>query len=473
MSNLGQFFLILRARWKIAVGSLLAIVLGVAGISLVLPKKYSATATVIVDFKTPDQVTGALLPMLPGYLPTQVDVIQSHRVALKVVTNLKLDQNPAIRQQFEDATKGRGSLADWMADLIARGVEVKPSKESSVLEITYSGPEPRFAATLANAFAQAYIDTNLDLRVEPARQSAGWFDERTKTLRDNLERAQAKLSEYQRSKGFTATDERLDVETARLNELSAQYSAAQGQAADALSRHRQLIEFLERGAAAESLPDVLANPLLQNLKGQLATSEARLQQLSSQLGANHPEVKRIEADIASQRQKLQDEIKLVSDGISNQARLAERRRNELRSAVAEQKTRVLQLNEGRDELTVLVREVDSAQRAYDAAMTRFTQTNLESQTTQTNVVMLSQAVEPLEPSSPKVLRNLLIATFLGTLLGVGLAFALEFYDPRVRSETELTESLALPLLGVIQSSSWAKGRRRRWPFLRTRRTVSV
>ena len=78
--------------------------------------------------------------------------------------------------------------------------------------------------------------------------------------------------------------------------------------------------------------------------------------------------------------------------------------------------------------------------------------------------MLSQAVEPLEPSSPKVLRNLLIATFLGTLLGVGLAFALEFYDPRVRSETELTESLALPLLGVIQSSSWAKGRRRRWPF---------
>jgi protein tyrosine kinase modulator len=469
--NLMQFFSILKARWKAALGTLLLILLSAAVVSLVLPKKYSATATVIVDFKAPDQVTGALLPMLPGYLPTQVDVIESHRVALKVVRNLKLDQNPALRDQFEEATQGRGSLADWAADLIARGLDVKPSKETSVLEITYAGPEPRFAATLANAFAQAYIDTNLELRVEPARQTAAWFDERAKRLRADLEHAQAKLSEYQRSKGFTATDERVDVEMARLNELSTQYSAVQAQAADSLSRQRQLSEFVARGAAPESLPDVLANALLQNLKGQLVASEARLQQLSSQLGTNHPEVKRIEADIATQRQKLKEEIKVVSDGISNQAKLAERRENELRSAVAEQKARVLRLNEGRDELSVLVRELDSAQKAYDVAMTRFAQTNLESLTTQTNVLLLSQAVEPLEPSSPKLIRNLIIATFLGTLLGIGLAFVVEFYDSRVRSERDLTEAVGVPVLGVIPSA--ARGRVKRRGFFRTRRAVSA
>jgi chain length determinant protein EpsF len=458
--NLIQFFLILRARWKVAVITMLVVVAAAVTLSLLLPKKYSATATVIVDFKSPDQVTGALLPMLPGYLPTQVDVIESHRVALKVARNLKLFENPAIKEQFEEATKGRGSIEDWTADLIARGLDVKPSKESSVLEITYSGPDPRFAAILANAFAQAYIDTNLELRVEPARQTAAWFDGRAKGLRENLERAQAKLSEYQRSKGFTATDERLDVEMARLNEISAQYSITQAQAADALSRQHQLSDFLARGTPPESLPDVLANPLLQNMKGQLVTSEAHLQQLSSQLGLNHPEVKRLEADIATQRQKVQEEIKVVSDGIGNQAKLAQRREGELRAALAEQKARVLRFNEGRDELSVLLREVDSAQRAYDVAMTRFTQTNLESQTTQTNILLLTQAVEPLEPSSPKVVRNTLIAAFLGTIFGVVLAFIFELFDPKVRSDKDLGEDLDVPLLGTLTKARPAKAIRK-------------
>jgi chain length determinant protein EpsF len=471
--NLGQFFLILRARWLVAVGTLVGLVALAGIVSLVLPKKYTATATVIVDFKAPDPVTGALLPMLPGYLATQVDIIESHRVAVRAVKLLKLDDSPMMREQFLEATKGRGSVTDWAADMVSQGLSVKPSKESSVLDIAYKGADPRFAAVLANAFAQAYIDTNLELRVEPARQTAAWFDERAKTLRENLEKAQARLSDYQRQKGFTAADERVDVEMARLSELSAQYSGVQGLAADALSRQRQLSEFLARGAGPESLPDVLANPLLQNLKGALVATEARLQQISSQLGANHPEVSRLEADIASQRQKLKDEIKVVSEGINNQSKLAQRREVELRSAVAEQKARLLKLNEGRDELTVLIREVDSAQRAYDVAMQRYTMTNLESQTNQTNVLLLTQAVEPREPSSPKVLLNMLVAAFLGTIAGVGLAFVMELFDARVRSVQGLGEVAGMNLIGVLPSAARVKLKRRRWGFGKQRSAPAV
>jgi len=465
--NLGQFLLVLRARWLIAVVTLVVCVALAGGISLVLPKKYTATATVIVDFKAPDPVTGALLPMLPGYLATQVDIIQSHRVAVKAVKSLKLDQNPALKQQFALATEGRGNVADWVADLVSTGLTVKPSKESSVLDIAYKGADPRFAAALANAFAQAYIDTNLELRVEPARQTAVWFDERAKSLRESLEKAQSKLSEYQREKGFTAADERVDLEMARLSELSLQYSTAQAQAADAISRQRQLSEFLERGANPEALPDVLANQLLQNLKAQLVATEARLQQISSQLGVNHPEVKRLEADIATQREKLRDEIKVVSQGIGNQGKLAQKRETELRNAVSDQKAKLMKMNEGRDELAVLMREVDSAQRAYDVAMQRYTMTTLESQTNQTNVLMLTPAVEPLEPSSPKILLNMLVAAFLGTILGVGLAFVRELLDGRVRSPQGLQELTDMPLIGVLPTASRAKLKRLRWGFGRT------
>jgi uncharacterized protein involved in exopolysaccharide biosynthesis len=110
------------------------------------------------------------------------------------------------------------------------------------------------AAGIANAFAQAYQRTNLELRVEPARQSAAWFDERMQQLRKDLEAAQTKLNAYQREKGFTAQDERLDLEQARLSELSMQYTAAQAQAVDATSRERQLTRVPEQGRESRDTP---------------------------------------------------------------------------------------------------------------------------------------------------------------------------------------------------------------------------
>jgi chain length determinant protein EpsF len=332
--------------------------------------------------------------------------------------------------------------------------------------------DPQFAAVIANAFADAYIKTNLELRVDPARQTAAFFDEQLKILRENLERTQSRLSEYQRQKGYSSADERLDVESSRLAELSAQYTITQAQAADALSRQRQLSDFLSRGANPESLPDVLANPLVQNLKAQLAASEARLEQISSGLGSNHPEVRRLKADIEQQRARLTEEITTAATAIKNVSRIAERRESELRQAVADQKARLMRLNQGRDEMAVLMKEVESAQRAYDTASMRFTQTNLESQTSQTNISVLTRAIPPIEPSSPRLLLNTFLSVFLGTMLGVGVVLFVELIDRRVRSTTELAQAVQAPMLGVLLRDSGARRRIPRWGGSR-RRTLML
>lgn len=449
--NLTQFLLILRARWKVVLATFLVVVLGTLSISLSLPKQYTATTTLVVDFKGMDPILGIMLPaqMMPGYMATQMDIIQSHKVAVDVVKALRLTENPAAREQWRGETGGRGTPEDWFADVLLNKLDVKPSRESNVVEIAWTGSDPKFAAIIATAFADAYIKTNLELRVDPARQTAAFFEEQLKILRENLERAQSKLSEYQRQKGYSSADERLDVETGRLAELSAQYSLTQAQAADALVRQRQLADFLARGANPDSLPDVLANPLVQNLKAQLANSEARLEQISSQLGGNHPEVKRLKADIEQQRTRLIAEVSTAGKALSNAARIAERREAGLRQAVAEQKARLMRFNQGRDEMAVLMKEVESAQRAYETASMRFTQTNLESQTSQTNISILTRAIPPLQPSSPKLVLNMLVSIFLGTMLGVGVVLFAEMIDRRVRSVTELAEAVQAPMLGVL------------------------
>lgn len=449
--NLQQFFLILWARRWVVLGAPFVAVLVVVVVSLLLPKTYTATTALVLEAKGVDPVTGQPVlaaQLMPSYIATQTDIIQSHNVAAKVVDMFKLAENPAVRQQFQDATDGRGTIRDWMADRLLKTLDVAPSKTSNVMEISFRGSDPEFAAQMANAFARAYIQTNLELRVDPARQSASFFGDQLKTLAENLEKARAKLSAYQREQGIVAVEEPGDMENQRLANLSSQLVATQTQAIDAQSRLRQLNDAAHLGKSADTVSDVLLNPLIQSLKVDLARSESKLAELSEKVGPNHPDYQRLVAEIDATKRKIESEIRTVSASLASSAAAAQQRESALRAAVAAQKGKVLGTTEKRDDLLLLTREVDNAQRMYDMASQRFGQTRLESQTSQTDIAVLNPAVAPLAHSSPKTMRNALLATFLGTLLGVGLGFLLELVDRRVRSGDDLSEILGVPVLGT-------------------------
>ncbi len=451
--NFTQFLLILKARWLVATLALAVTVATTLVVSLLLPKSYTATVSLVVDSKSKDPITGIMLPsqLLPGYLATQVDIIQSQNVALKVVDGLKLTQVPSIRESFLASTQGQGDIRFWMADLLLKKLDVQPSRESSVIQVGFSGSDPRFAAIVANAFAQAYVQTNLDLRVEPARQTNTWYEGQVKQLRANLEQAQTALTEYQRSKGLVVGDERsIDVETARLAELSSQFVAAQSQSFDSASRQSQ---------SQNALAEVEQNPLVQGLKSDLSRAEGSLSQLAERVGKNHPQYIAALAQVDSLRAKLSTEIKLATRTVGTTAKVAKGREGDIRSALAAQKAKVMALKQQRDEAALLFRDVGNAQQLYDAALQRAGQSRLESLATQTDIAVLNPAVPPTEASSPKVLLNTILAVFLGTLLGIGLAFLMEMIDRRVRSGEDLAESLDLPVLGEL-----AKGRKRRGWF---------
>ncbi|MCB1937671.1 MAG: chain length determinant protein EpsF [Rhodocyclaceae bacterium] len=443
-----QFLLILRARLGVVLGTL-AVVVGTAlAVSLLLPKQYTAETALVVDAKAADPLMGGMLPaqMIPGYMATQVDIISSNRVAQRVVSLLKMDQAPVIRAQWQDETDGEGSIQVWLAELLKKKLDVQPSRESNVITLAYDGADPSFAAAVANAWAQAYIDVSLELKVEPARQYAKWFDGQNATLRTDLEASQKKLSDYQQERGIVATDERLDVETARLAELSTQLSMVQAQKVDSRSRQAQ-------SGRADSMPEVMQNSLIQSLKADLTRQEGVREQMAGRLGKNHPEIARIEADIANLRERIASETRRVVNSLGTANRVNTQRESEIRDALAAQKERVLALKAERDQIAVLQRDVENAQRAYDLVTQRLAQTNLESQTQQTNVVVLTPATAPLEPSSPKILLNVALAIFLGGLLGVGAALMLELMDQRVRGEEDLQQVDGVPVIGLIPGTS--------------------
>lgn len=444
--NFQQFLLILKARYRIGLALLGFTVLTTLVVSLLLPKQYTATASVVVDVKSPDPIMGMVLPGMisPGYMATQVDIIQSDKVARKVVTTLKIDQNPAAQTQWLEETKGRGTIESWFAGILQKQLDVKPSRESNVIQISYKANDPKFAEIVANAFAKAYIDTNIDLRVEPAKQYATWFEARGKQLKESLEAAQAKLSAYQRDNGIVAIDERLDVESNRFAELSSQLVGAQTQRADTQSREAQI-----RGGT-ESLPEVLQNPLVGGLKADVARNEAKLELLSKQLGRNHPQYLQLDAETAALRERVQAEIKRVVSGLGVSNRINVNKEAEIKATLARQKEKLLDLKHKRDEMIGLQRDVDVAQKAYDVVSQRLTQSNLESQSNQTNIAVLTPASEPLAASSPRIFLNVALSVLLGTMLAIAGVLVVEMLDRRVRSSLDVQATLSLPVLAEIE-----------------------
>ena len=443
----GRFFSILRARWWVAA----LVVFGTVGLTIVtclmLPARYTATATVLIDAK-PDPVTAMVYGGMaaPGYVATQMDVIQSDRVGQRVARNLKLAESPEIRAQWQDDTQGQGSIDAWLGDFLQNGLDVTSSAAlgSNIIILSYKAADPRFAAGVANAFVQAYIETSLELRVDPAKQYSSFFDVRSKEARDALEKAQSRLTAFQKDKGIIATDERLDVENARLNELSSQLVVVQALSSESGSRQAQAA-----GASADKMQEVLSNGLISGLKADIARAEARLQELNARLGANNPQVIEAKASIAELRSRMDSEIRRVTGGVGVSNSINRQRETELRASLEAQRQKVLQLKATRDAGAVLERDVESAQRAYDAVLTRLTSSSLESQSTQSSAYSLSQASLPVKPSFPKLGLSTLVAFCVSLLLSIAAILLLELIDRRLRVGDDVAETLGLPVIGVM------------------------
>jgi chain length determinant protein EpsF len=437
--NPRQVISILLGHYKNVLLLFIVTVAATLVVSLWQPIKYTASASVLVDVRASDPLAAMIMP---SSLATQVELINSDRVARRVVKLLKLDQDQPVKQRWLEATEGKGELEDWLARLLQKNLKVTPFRDKNIITIEFQGADPDFAADVANTYAQAYMDTVIELKVEPAKQYARWFEEQAAALRQNLDKARAQLSEYQRRKGIVEKDERLDYETARLRELSTQLTTVQAQTSDSRSKQK---------SGADTLPEIMDNPLISGLKTDIARREATLQETALNLGRNHPQYQRLESEIASLKQRLEAETQQITRSYSTASTVGQSKEAELRAAIEQQKNKLLALRNKRDELDVLQRDVDTATRAYENVANRYNQISLESQATRTNVLMLAPAVAPLDPSSPMPLhKTLVIAIVLGMVLGGGAAFGLERLDRRIRSADDLAEMLQLPVLGVIQ-----------------------
>jgi uncharacterized protein involved in exopolysaccharide biosynthesis len=409
--SLRQFLLALRARFRVFAVALAAVVLAATAASLLMPKSYRATVSLLVDAKDEQSMGDALRALgLPqehlSYLQTQADILASPKVARRVVEQLKLPQDPLALRTLGVAAPQSPRVEDQLVDRLLHMLKVETS-QSSVIQATVACADPRLAATIANAFAAAYVNTMLELRVAPTREAAAWFDEQLKSLRANLEDAQRKLS------------------------------------ADQHAEQVQLAQHPER------LSQVRDDVFIQQLRADLLHGEEKLRELSNQYGVNHPVYQRQLSENLELRSRLQSELRKVAAGVASSDGQRPLRAAPGQPAMDPAQIRTLE--------PVLQHDVESAERAYDTALQRYFSSQVDSRASQTNVAVLSPAAVPLQAYRPNLRLNLALAVVTGFTLGCALVAFIERQDARVRCVEDLTSAVQVPLLAVLSGEGRRAG----------------
>ncbi len=435
----------LRARWRLIVLVWLGVVAAVLAVTLLLPPRYESSATLVVEMNAADPVRGQdmLRPAgaLSAYMATQVDVIRSEAVARRALQSLGLDRSQDWIDDWRTATDGRGDLQAWLAARLLRKLAVVPSRDSNVVTVSYTSPDAAFSAAVANAFVQAYVDTTLQMRAAPARQFNVFFEERAHSLRQTLDQAKARLSAYEQKNGLIVSEaQEPDVESTRLAELTSQLVALQDEATDAANRQRQAAQ------GANRMREVRNDPEVMELTAQLAREQASLSKLLTEFGERHPAVVQAQRSIADLRARLSGSMQRAATTLGVPVRANEARLAEVRKAIERQRTLVLQRRSQRNAAAALLRDVENAQRAYDAVLQRASETALQAaSTTQPNVSVVKSATAPALPL-PLLRLNLIVALLLGPLIGMAAALAREARDRRLRTVQDITQRLQQVLL---------------------------
>jgi succinoglycan biosynthesis transport protein ExoP len=450
----------LRARWRSAVLVWIAFVAAVAAITLTLPGRYEATAALVVEMNATDPMRGQEVFRPSGtpssYLATQAEVIKSESVALAALRRLELHKDQSRLDQWREETEGRGEFEPWLAGRLLSRLAVTPSRQANVITVSYTAKDPEFAAAVANAFVQSYMETTLQMRAGPARQFNTFFEERAKSLRQTLDAAKARLSEYEQKHGLIVGESpgEPDVESARLADLSSQLVKLQDEATDAANRRRQA------ASSADRMREVRSDPEVVQLTTQLATREGELARLKTQFGERHPAVLEVQQAITEVRASLSAASKRAAATFdvpvtSNEARIAE-----VRKAIDQQRAVVLQRRSQRNAAGGLLRDVENAQKAYDAVLQRASETSLEAQnTTQPNISVVKAPTPPFEASSIYLLINLFVAAILAPLLAALYALYREARDRRLRTVDDVTGLLQQPLLLMLPDGARQTTRR--------------
>jgi succinoglycan biosynthesis transport protein ExoP len=438
-------------RWLILGAVVLGLALAVL-LTLLTTPEYRATVTLEVNPPTVEIIDEDSQQVAPGmnswdYVESQAGLLRSRSLAERVAQDLNLAANP----QFADQDAAPAARLRQATGKVASNLRVPPPQAAQLIRFDYVSESPELAAQIANAYAEAFINTSLQRRYEASAYARNFLERQIAKTRADLERSERQLVAYAQSQGIIDTSRGVE------GEPGGDASSLQGQSLVALNQ--ALAEATARRVAAEGAyrqaggPTTEVTTSTQALRQARAALEAEYQEKRTLMKPEHPEMVSLRSRIEELDRQITRETATASSGRINTLRseylAALSAEQALRNRVAQLKGAVLDLRGRSIRYTILQREVDTNRALYDALLQRYKEIGVAGGIGAAPVSIVDRAEVPASPFKPNLLLNLLIGLGLGLTAGVLAAIGLEFLNDTIKTRADVREKLGLACLGVI------------------------
>lgn len=470
--NLRTLTSLFRRRLRVFLAVLLATILLAALVTLLLTPQYTATAQVALKARV-DQITPInptdpqQSPSIPSdtYVETQVQVLMSKDLALKVAKRLNLAEDPRFKTQARKYGRlGRlliflhlasppepstpAEALDEAADYLMAGVQPSRIGTSYALEVDFQDPDPQHAQLYANTYAEQYTGGNLAERRGQSADDVKLVEQRMIAARAVAEADADAVQNYRNANNLlTTTGASLtEQEISAYNESSA---SARAQAAEDAARLNTAESQLHNGSTGEDVGEALNSPVVSSLRSQQATIASNLADLSSRYGPRHPEVIKAKAQLATVNAAIHDEISRVISNLSAKVSVSQGRLGSLQSTLNGAHGSLAQNNRALPELNNLQKRADASEALYESYLTRFKDMTAQLGTEQAEAEVLNYADLPNSPSFPNILLVAFLAVGGGLVLGVAAAFASEMAFGGLTTGEDVEQRLGVHYMGSI------------------------
>jgi polysaccharide biosynthesis transport protein len=415
------------------------------------------------------------------YYRTQYAIMASRGLARRVVRQLNLQNSPLFngtapppRDPVSLARQARASASAWARSLISTpgpavappaldesaqearlisaflgGLDVVPETSTRLVKIIYKHSNPQFAALAANTIAQEYAQQNIDLRLANTDKTLVWLGEELKRYEQQLSESEAALAQYREQNNAGSLDEKQNLIGARLNQLNDTVTTARNTRLTKQAIYEQLKGANPNDDAIDNFPIIGSNAGVVDAKNALATLAAQQQSLSSRYLPGHQKMADINAQVDNARRRLIAERTTVLENIRNEYNALVTQERSFSQQLAEQQSKVNDLDKKGGNYNILKRKADSERTVYQTLLQQQKELAVVANSRANNVQVMDKAEVPGTPILPNPRKDWITALMAGLTIAMGLAFGIEYLDDTVKTPEDITHRLKLPLLGLV------------------------
>ncbi len=453
--DLRAYWRVIRKRWPFVA---LSTILGVAGAFVYTyrqPKIYEANCQILIETNAPQVLqvkdavelgTGTLFAP-KEFFETQYRIIQSTAVAQRVADKLGLSHDPDYAAL---SVRGPGGDGLNLARALSRQVSVKPVKDTRISMVVVRDSKPERASLLANTFAETYIESNLDYKLEGSRTANAWLSEQEVELRKKLEDSEVALFKFKSDRGLLDIDlgQKQNMSEQILRSLNEKLAEIRMRRLE-LESTRRLVEAARDQADKETVPAVEGSESLKHMRESFLEFAKNKAELSGKYGPEHPRIKIIDAQMEAVSAAYEHEIDTNLKTFENSYQALVSTEKSLMSMMDHEKLNAIELSKLGVEYRPFERTAEENAKVYELIAKRQKEIDLTALLRSNNVRMLERAIVPGSPASPKPMQNLMIALVCGLGLGIVLAFAIETLDNTLKTQVDVETFLGVPVLGLI------------------------